>query len=324
MAQGEKRKSEGGDRKADAGTGPFQSSIRHPDPGVRWKPGATVGIVGGLGEMGRLFSSFFMECGYRVLVADLHTPVTAREVVEASDMVLFAVPLHGTVSIIRGLVPHVKSDQLLMDVTSLKTGPVREMLASPASVVGLHPMFGGRVAGMSGQTMVACPVRIGAGDWAHVRGLFTSRGLIIKETSPEDHDRMMSIIQVLFHMTTMLIGRVLRDFSIDIGETMEYTSPSYRVEMTLLGRIFAQSPALYSAITMMNPHTGDILSALREGLEVYRGWYESEDLQGFMRDFERSAAHLGDFCRTAFEESSEMLDFSNKLANRKNGGKREG
>jgi prephenate dehydrogenase len=284
----------------------------------RWMPGATVAIIGGRGEMGTLFAALFRNCGYQVKIADLDTPITAREAVEGSDIVLFAVPLHKTVDLIRELAPFVRSDQLLMDVTSLKEAPVREMLASPASVLGLHPMFGGRVADMSGQTMVACPVRIQPADWAYFRALFTSRGLLIKEAAPEEHDRMMSIIQVLFHMTTMLIGRVLRDFGIDIDETMEYTSPSYRIEMNLLGRILAQSPALYSAITLMNPHTGKIISALREGLDVYGKWYESEDLAGFMEDFGRSSAHLGGFCRKAFEESSELLDFATKLANRGN------
>ena len=265
--------------------------------------------------MGRLFSRFFSGWGYKVEIADLDTPITAKEAAEHSDIIVFAVPLHKTVDIIREVVPHVRSGQLLMDVTSLKTAPLREMLKSPASVVGLHPMFGGRVSTVSGQTMVACPVRIESEDWARVRALFTSRGLIVKEATPEEHDRMMSIIQVLFHMTTMLTGRVLRDFGVNIGETMEYTSPSYRLEMNLLGRIFAQNPALYSAITQMNPHTPAVISALRDGLDVYREWIETDDLAAFIRDFERSADHLGNFCTQAFRESSDILDFSTRLAN---------
>jgi prephenate dehydrogenase len=267
--------------------------------------------------MGRLFTKFFSSHGLHVNVADLDTPLTPERAISESDIVVFAVPLHKTVEIIRGLVSHTRPGQLLMDLTSLKAAPVKEMLKSPACVVGLHPMFGGRISSFSGQTLAACPVRIGREQWRWLWGLFTASGIRVKECSPDEHDRMMSIIQVLFHLTTMLIGRTLRKLDIDIDETMNYTSPSYRIEMNLVGRIFAQSPELYGAITQMNPNTGDILSALKDGLEVYQQFYNSGNLNGFMDDFEQSARHLGDFCSNAYRESSEILDFSVQLANNK-------
>ena len=283
-----------------------------------WKSGTKVGIIGGLGEMGRLFTDFFNKLGYRVEIADLGTERNSREVLESSEVVLFAVPLHRTIDVIRELIPYVRKNQLLMDVTSLKVGPVREMLRSPAAVVGLHPMFGGRISSLVGQTLVACPARISQQDWALTRDLFVQTGIRIKECTPEEHDRMMSVIQVLFHMTTMLVGRVLRDLTVDIGETMEYTSPSYRLEINLLGRMFAQNGALYSAISQMNPYTKDILALLKEGLACYEEWYEKEDLAAFIGDFELSAQHLGDFCTQAYQESSAVLDFGVRLANLNN------
>ncbi len=267
--------------------------------------------------MGRLFSKFFSAHGFHVNIAGSRTALTPEQAVSESDIVIFSVPLHKTVEIIRSLVPHTRRDQLLMDLTSLKSAPIREMLQSPACVVGLHPMFGGRISSFNGQTLAACPVRIGRAQWRWLRGLFTSSGIRVKECSPEEHDRMMSIIQVLFHVTTMLIGRTLRKLDVDIDETMNYTSPSYRIEMNLVGRIFAQSPELYAAITQMNPNTEEILSALKEGLEVYEQFYGSRNLDGFMEDFERSARHLGDFCSGAYLESSQILDFSVELANHK-------
>ncbi len=276
--------------------------------------GTRMGIVGGHGEMGSLFSRFFGERGFSIEVADLDTPISNREVVEASEVVIFAVPLHRTVEIIRDLIPHTRPGQLIMDLTSLKVAPVREMLRSPASVVGLHPMFGGRISSFEGQTLVACPVRVDNERWDRFRKLFTQAGIHVKESTPEEHDRMMSIIQVLFHMTSMLTGRVLRDLGVDIAETMDYTSPSYRLEINLLGRMFAQSSALYSAITQMNPYTKDIISQLQRGLEKYEEWYDAEDLGAFMEDFSRSSRHLGEYCRRAYSESSALMDFAVKLA----------
>jgi prephenate dehydrogenase len=196
------------------------------------------------------------------------------------------------------------------------------MLRSPAFVVGLHPMFGGKIAFFEGQTLVACPVRIPSKDWYYLKNLFTGSGIRVKETTPEEHDRMMSIIQVLFHMTTMLTGRVLREMGVDIAETLEYTSPSYRLEMSLLGRIFAQNPSLYSAITQMNPHTKEILHHLKDGLQCYQDWYEQRDLESFVKDFEHSAGHLDSFTKQAYLESSELLDFTVRVI-RKNDLKRD-
>jgi prephenate dehydrogenase/chorismate mutase/prephenate dehydrogenase len=129
----------------------------------------------------------------------------------------------------------------------------------------------------------------------------------------------------------MLTGRVLRELEVDVAETMEFTSPSYRLEMNLLGRIFAQNANLYSAITQMNPYTGEVLNHLQAGLKCYEEWYNEADLDAFVADFRKSALHLKDFCESAFEESSSLLDFSVQLARSscnnsrlKEGGKRPG
>jgi len=95
---------------------------------------------------------------------------------------------------------------------------------------------------------------------------------------------------------------------------MEYTSPSYRLEMNLLGRIFAQNAALYSAITQMNPYTHVVLGHLEEGVKSYKEWYAAADFPAFVSDFKKSSEHLGDFCKLAFEESSTLLDFAAGLA----------
>jgi prephenate dehydrogenase len=285
----------------------------------RWVRGNRIGIIGGMGQMGQLFGSFFEAQGYQVVIADPKAGKSSEEVMRTSEMVLFAVPLHQTVSIIRELVPFARPEQLLMDLSSLKVAPLQAMLCSPSSIVGLHPMFGGNISSFSGQTMVACPVRIDPREWSGLRRLFENQGMRIKECTPEKHDYMMSIIQVLFHVTTMLTGRVLRELEVDVPETMEFTSPSYRLEMNLLGRIFAQNPLLYSAITQMNPFSQDVLDHLEAGLKRYKVWYRAADLSAFVSDFERSAGHLGDFCRVAFEESSTLLEFSVDRARRVGG-----
>jgi prephenate dehydrogenase len=283
------------------------------DGSARWGPGKTVGIIGGMGQMGQLFRRFFEDQNYEVIIADRGSEKSSEELMRLADIIVFAVPLDETVNIISDLTPYARPDQLLMDLSSLKVRPIEAMLHSPSAVVGLHPMFGGSISSFVGQTIVACPVRIAAGEWRYLRKLFENLGMRVKECSPGKHDQMMSIIQVLFHVTTMLTGRVLREMGVDVAETMEFTSPSYRLEMNLLGRIFAQNPALYSAITQMNPYALEVLEHLEDGLKCYKDWYNGADFPAFVGDFRKSAEHLGDFCGRAFDESSALLDFAVKL-----------
>ena len=105
---------------------------------------------------------------------------------------LFGVAIDVTEQVIRDIGPRLRPESLLMDVTSVKSEPVRAMLAcTKANVVGTHPMFGPSVHSLQGQRVVVCPAR---GDhWAHwVSAMFTARGLAVVEATPEHHDRMMA------------------------------------------------------------------------------------------------------------------------------------
>ncbi len=42
-----------------------------------------------------------------------------------------------------------------------------------------------------------------------LKTMLHARGLEIVETTPEDHDRVMSVVQVLTHFTTEVMGRTL-------------------------------------------------------------------------------------------------------------------
>ncbi|HEC32339.1 MAG: prephenate dehydrogenase/arogenate dehydrogenase family protein [Deltaproteobacteria bacterium] len=270
---------------------------------------STIGIVGGKGEMGRFFAHFFQNKGFRVEVSDLDTPLSNRELVELSDIVLFSVPLHLAEKIIEETVPYTRQNQLLMDVSSLKEKPVKAMLKSEASVIGLHPMFGPQVSSIKGQTIIACPIRIDKEKKQSVYRLFESSGARIKETTPEEHDKMMSIIQVLIHFSTIIMGRTLREMGVSIEESLDYTSPIYRLEMNFIGRLFAQDPALYGAIGMLNPHSEEVLRKLHESFVNYLDIIRTKNLEAFINDFKKTANFFGPYSPQAMEESGAILDF---------------
>ena len=102
-----------------------------------------IGIIGGTGGIGRWFAAFFEKEGHTVHVSGRDTGLRPAQMAEACPVVIVSVPIGVTEAVIREMGPHMKKDSLLMDLTSLKAGPVRAMLeASASEVIGLHPLFG--------------------------------------------------------------------------------------------------------------------------------------------------------------------------------------
>ena len=113
-------------------------------------------------------------------------------------------------------------------------------------------MFGPFVPGLKDEKVIACRNAESAGvDWLLKR--LASAGCQLHETSPEHHDRMMAYIQVLVHFNKMVIARALMEKDNDFLETLDFTSPIYRLELAMIARMFAQTPDLYAHIQTDNP-----------------------------------------------------------------------
>jgi chorismate mutase/prephenate dehydrogenase len=271
-------------------------------------PARAVAIIGGHGGMGSLMGRLFGDLGHQVLVADLDTELEAIEAAAVADVVLISVPIDATDAVIRTVGPHVREDALLMDVTSLKEAPVAAMLESTgASVVGTHPMFGPSVHSLQGQRVVLCRARGEAwADWTVQ--MLTARGLLVEETTPRHHDRMMAVVQVLTHFQTQVLGLTIARMGTSLEETLRFTSPAYRMELFMAARHFAQSPDLYGPIEMCNPDTGAVTSAFREAAGEVAEILASGDRDRFRRLFEEVQQFLGPFTHEALEQTSFLID----------------
>jgi prephenate dehydrogenase len=247
--------------------------------------------------MGQLFRLFFADRGFDVRYTDVGRGIPIEELTAWADVLLFSVPLRETVRIIRSVVPLTRPQQLLLDVTSLKGDPVAAMMESECDVLGLHPMFGPPVPTFAGQTVIVCQGR-GDRNGAIVQLLRDAR-MRVKEATPEEHDRMMSIIQVLVHFHTISLGRTLRELGVDIATSLEWTSPIYRLEMTMTGRLFAQDPELYAAIEELNPHAVEVIDKAAESIEFFRDCVKRGDFESFVNDFRATSEFMGEFCAEA-------------------------
>ena len=259
--------------------------------------------------MGRLMARTFADLGHAVMVADLDTELSAAEAARHADVVVISVPIAVTEEVIRAVGPHVRSDALMIDVTSVKEAPLRAMLESTeASVVGTHPMFGPNVHSLQGQRVVLCSGR--GEEWeAWLRRMFLARGLEVTDASPEQHDKAMGVVQVLNHFQTQVMGLTLARLGVPVQESLRFASPAYLMELYVAGRHFVQSPGLYGPIEMRNPRTPEVTAAFRASAAELAAILEAKDQAAFDAIFEEVRAYYGDeFGREAAEQSSFLID----------------
>jgi len=266
------------------------------------------GIIGGNGRMGRLFVPVFEQGGYEVVVSGRSTELTNRDIAEQCDLVIVSVPIHDTVRVIDEIAPLLRKDQLLCDLTSLKVRPVNAMLRSKAEVIGLHPMFGPTVHSLRHQTIIACPARASDTALHDLLAIFRQQEAECTITTPEAHDRMMAVVQGLTHFVTLCMADSLRRLGISIDKTEAFTSPVYQIELSLMGRLLSQDPALYADILQQNPFVPEVLSACRSSAGDLCAIVESKDPEAFKNFFEQNSRHLGDYCRKGQEITDTLIE----------------
>lgn len=258
-----------------------------------------IGIIGIKGKFGQRLSDFFKQQDYDVIGSDVMTDITNTQVVEQSDVVIFSVPIASVVSVINKVAEFSRETQLFMDVTSIKGPAVDAMLRSKADVVGLHPMFAPTVNTFRGQVIVRCDARLSDVWKSWVEEILGATNATIKKSTPEEHDRHMSVIQALPHAVNLIMARVICSLDgIDVQESMSYTSPFYKIAFGLIGRILSKDSSMYASIQMENPHVPKVLEALEHETTRFRAIIETKDRvsrdQAFNADHASSVRHFGD------------------------------
>ena len=239
-----------------------------------------IGIIGGRGGIGRWFADFFRKEGYTVEVTGRQTGLPFPALAERCRVVIVAVPIAATPGVIREIGPLLPADALLMDFTSLKVEPVREMLAATqAEVIGCHPLFGPDCPSLSGQNVILCPGR--GNSWlGQMEALFSQGGARVTVTTPEEHDRMVALTQGMTHLDTLLMGLALREAGVDAAKLDAFSTPIFRTKQAIVGKVFGASPALYAGILAGNPEIGAVLDLYEKNLSLLKGLICSRDAEG--------------------------------------------
>jgi len=269
--------------------------------------------VGGEGGMGRLYKRITEQSGHHAYSIDKGNWHELEELSPKLDLVIVTVPINVTEKVIQRLGGRLQEKTVLADFTSNKNKPLEAMLeAHDGPVVSLHPMHGPDVHNLSKQLMVVCP-----GRDAEQAAWFVEQcrlwGMRIIEADPQKHDHVMHLVQGLRHFVALLHGSFMEHYDLQPKDMLDYSSPIYRAELMMTGRIFAQSAELYADIVFADEERRQLLLSFFEHHSKLAELVKNNDREGFIREFESVTDFFGSFATQALQESGYLI---NRLADR--------
>lgn len=266
-----------------------------------------IGIIGGLGQMGRLFADYFRTLGIEILISDLGTKLTNKELAKNSNIVIISVPINHTEKVINEVLPHIRKDSAIMDLTSIKEDPVKWMLKGNCEVMGMHPMFGSTNP-IPGQTIILCETKK-SGAWSKwMENFLRKNGAKIEKLTPKEHDQTMNIAQGLIHFAEITFADSLRRCGMPVEKLFHFTGKASEMKVLLAARLIAQDSGLYGNIQISNPYALKSLKEFKKSVEELIKIVERKDLNSFKKYFEKNQKFYGKYLKEAYSDSSYLID----------------
>ncbi|MBN2062454.1 MAG: prephenate dehydrogenase/arogenate dehydrogenase family protein [Deltaproteobacteria bacterium] len=246
-----------------------------------------IGIVGGTGRMGRWFAQLLIKTGYEVLLSGQDTSLTAVELAKQCDVVVISVPIGKTIDVIKEIAPLLPKNGVMMDLTSIKSGPISAMLEfSSSEVVGIHPLFGPGDIGCEDLNIALCPGRGNrALEW--IKDLFIKEGYRVFCIDAKDHDKIMGLIQGVNHLSTIALAVCVQRSGFNIKDVIKLSTRTFIERLDRIRAVIEQPTELFESLLMNNPYSGDTvetyMESVRELIKVVKN-NDHEEFHALFRD----------------------------------------
>ncbi len=264
-------------------------------------------IIGGEGQLAKLFSRQFSRLGMRVFSLDKNDWATAEQLFAQADIIIVAVPINQTISVINQL-HNLPENCILADLTSIKTTPLEAMLKiHQGPVLGLHPMFGTDIDNFQHQTIVVCDGR-DPDKYLWFTQSLKKLGAELYHISAVEHDDSMTLIQALRHFSSFAYGVHLQQEEAEIARLIKLSSPIYRLELAMVGRLFAQQPELYADIIFSSKNNVSMIKRYHQRLGDLIKLLEENDKASFIKKFTEVGEWFGEYAESFLNESRTLLE----------------
>ena len=183
-----------------------------------------------------------------------------------------------------------------MDVASVKKDAAEALMKyapENAEILPCHPMFGPRVPTLQRQIIVLTPFENRSNKWQPIVEAFLDEsGCETVITTPEEHDRYMSIVQGLTHFSFISLASTIKKLNINVKRSRSFSSPVYSLMLDMVSRIVCQNPYLYYSIQKNNKETANAREALIRESTYLSKLIEEGDEEDFVKKMVESAQHL--------------------------------
>jgi prephenate dehydrogenase len=289
-----------------------------------------VGIIGGTRGLGKTLAWFFKKEDFDVTITGRDETVgkiTSDEInvkysnnnektVKSSDIVVIAVPISSTESVIRELAPYMTTGSLMIDVTSVKEGPSKvmdEVIPEDVEFIPTHPVFGPRTTSLNGQVIVLTPLKKGVW-YSKVKSFLENRKMRVIETVPTEHDKMMAIVQVLTHFSYISTAYTIAKLGVNVKDTQEFESPIYNLMIDIIARIVSQNPFLTYSIQLENNSGEMVRQTFSEAVNELKEVISNKNENEFVDIALTATKNMGDI-QSALGRSDKAINSLNHEAN---------
>lgn len=221
------------------------------------------------------------------------------EAIENADLIIFSVPIDNMVETIKDVAPYAPENSLLMDITSVKREPSEALIKySPENteILPCHPMFGPRTASIEGQVIILTPIENRSKkSFGIIEKFLKDRNVHVVISTPEEHDKIMSVVQGITHFSYISIASTIKKLNISAKKSREFASPIYSLMLDMISRIVSQNPYLYYSIQKSNDATAFSRKTLIEESIYLSELIENGEEELFVENMSDSAKHLDEF-----------------------------
>jgi len=255
-----------------------------------------VAIIGGSGKMGLWIARHVLQDGMQVMITgrnqekllaagkELGVPISTNiEAVKQAKVIILSVPLDNFEAVVKEIAPYVRQEQLVMDVTSLKTKPVEIMhrYIKKGSILGTHPVFGPGAKSAANQNFVLTPTNEKETALAEkVKHYLVKKKANVTIITPQEHDRMMSVVLGLAHFIAIVSADTLLGFE-NFQEMKKIGGTTFKLLYTLIESVVSEDPELYASLQMSFPDIKQVESLFQSNAKAWADMVKANDRQGF-------------------------------------------
>ena len=251
----------------------------------------------GAGKMGRWFTKYFSDEGFSVVVSSrtkskaealgaefgVEVAQNSVEALEGANWILLCVSIDSLDTVLSEIGSHIRSDQVVMDISSIKEIPVNLLHShiKQGVTLGTHPVFGPGAKSLQGQNFVLTPVTKEEQQFAsEFKGWLEARGAEVSVLSPRKHDELMSLVLGFPHFVGLVAGDTLVD-NPNFVDAKKVGGATYKLLLTLAEAVSSEEPVFYSNLHMSLPEMEKIEGLFLSKVEEWLSLVKNKNCSGF-------------------------------------------